>query len=372
MISGFNDSSSSVMPIVFIIGAPRSGTYLLVTQLEARLQIAIPVETHFIPLFNKVLFLWGDISKKKRRKILLECIYNFLEIWIPRSERDRDPMAIRKFSLLATKPYAETILANCSSYQELVVELFWEYARLHGVNAAADKSAFYNPISLEQLEKSVPKLKIIHIVRDGRDVSMSWRGIWTGPITVSESARLWKKHIKDKQAWGRINPDSYIEIKYEELLDDPDETLERVSSFLSIGKRGMGKLDQSMASILSTGDTHSKLAGPLDRNNKDKWKTGMGHYDRRLFEFIAGNELRSNGYLVEDSHYTALEKSGFYLLLLCGWFRQFFSIRYWRLQAKNVLPIFTLLARILGFPLVNLLNRRKFPVWESGTIKDDS
>ena len=78
-----------------ISGAPRSGTYLLMTKLAREYDIAFPVETHFIPIFYRYRFLWGDLRNKDNREKMLDAIYKFLEIWTPRSERGRDYSAIK-------------------------------------------------------------------------------------------------------------------------------------------------------------------------------------------------------------------------------------------------------------------------------------
>ena len=63
---------------VLIVGAPRSGTYLIVSELEKLFSIVTPLETHFIPLFQRYLTLWGDLTKEHNRRALLTDIFLFL------------------------------------------------------------------------------------------------------------------------------------------------------------------------------------------------------------------------------------------------------------------------------------------------------
>ena len=52
---------------VIMVGAPRSGTYWVVDLLKSRFGIELPSETHFIPLFHRYLWLWGDLSRRNNR-----------------------------------------------------------------------------------------------------------------------------------------------------------------------------------------------------------------------------------------------------------------------------------------------------------------
>ena len=49
---------------VFIVGCPRSGTYLLLKLISVNLDFASPIETHFIPYFRRYCFLYGNLEKK--------------------------------------------------------------------------------------------------------------------------------------------------------------------------------------------------------------------------------------------------------------------------------------------------------------------
>ena len=103
-------------PFLFVIGCPRSGTSLLTSILSR--ELAIPYETHFIPLFERVLWLWGDLRRPSRRAHLLRSIYEFLEIWTVQAARGRALDQLHRMSLLATKPSADELVDGTTSYPE--------------------------------------------------------------------------------------------------------------------------------------------------------------------------------------------------------------------------------------------------------------
>lgn len=86
-----------------------------------------------------------------------------------------------------------------------------------------------------------PHSKLIHIIRDGRDAACSLRErtfakIGNTPRDSAEAARrcavMWKVAVK---AGLRHRPDpAYYEIRYEDLVLDPESTLRRLCDFLQV------------------------------------------------------------------------------------------------------------------------------------------
>ncbi len=346
---------------IIIVGAPRSGTTLLTLNLEAKFGFAIPVETHFIPLFQKSLWCWGGLKNFRNRKRVIDCIYGFLEIWTLRAMKERNISKILKFSLLCTRDKAKEIISESRSYSDIVNLIFKEYALLSGKNCWGDKSAFFKHIPLEVYQKCIPNLKVIHIVRDGRDVSLSWRNIWSGPLTVAESAWLWAKHVQENQRWGMRNSKDYIEIKYEDLLEDRNAVLDKIGLFLGFSEKSEKEIHGSeLAIALSTGTTHKLLSGPLVKENTRKWSSYMHESDRQLFEYIAGPVLSFCGYEVGSQKVGYRTKIYFENRIIFSRLITFFSIRHMRRRLKSILPYVLYISHLLSFPLVKILNRRAF------------
>ena len=345
---------------VFVVGCPRSGTYLLSLVLTAEFGIAMPVETHFMPLFAPVLPLFGDLAQAANRRRLLDCIYAFLAVWTPRSERDRDAATIRRYSLLATRPAAEDIVREARDYPGLVRGLLARYAALHGLDACGDKSAFFRHLPLDAATAALPDARVVHVVRDGRDVCLSWLGIWTGPVNLAQGAATWREHVEAKRAWGARHPARYLEVRYERLLAEPLAVLEELATFLGRRPRH-GTLafhDSELAATLAGGAPHAKVSEPLDPANRDKWRTRMSTGEQELFDVVAGDTLRELGY---DTPLAvprgtarlalALRALGGRLHGLCSWHEA-------QIRAKHLLPLVLLLCQRLRLPLVRWLNRR--------------
>ena len=339
--------------LYFIVGCPRSGTYLLSAILNASGRIAIPTETHFVPLFQPCLWIAGDLRRPGARKRLLRAIFIFLRIWLARAEEERDFAAVTRHSLLAIENESSRIADDASNYASLVGGLFAAYARRQGVMDAGDKSAFFDHMPLEQIDTSMAgHARFIHVIRDGRDVCSSWRKIKVGPRSVSEAATAWTRHFEGKTAWGRLNPDRYLEVRYEHLLESPRDTLHKVCSFIGFDYSD-ALLDFHAASFardIGNSSTHPRLNQPLDPTNQGKWRQELTAEEVREFEGIAHVALAAGGYGLS----APLAQGG----LPRERDKIFLSSHRARLALKEVLPACALCAAWLHLPLDRLCNSR--------------
>jgi hypothetical protein len=349
---------------VIMVGAPRSGTYWLVDLLLTRFGIHIPSETHFVPLYSRYLWLWGDLSMASNRRRLLDNIYEFLQIWTARSSTSSDYLnQIRRLSLLVTldEGCAGRIVEESNDYPSLVQALFRHFAKIHRADASGDKSAHYKVMDPELTFGLFPEALMLHVIRDGRDVAMSWTKQWFGPASIQDAARLWRDHVEVNRAWGQLHPARYIEIRYEDLAVDKESEIRKMESFL--GKPASSGVDESAQSALATAlshtESHSAMLNINVSNNISKWRLQMQSNDVDCFEEIAGEALVSCGYEVSVAG-TAQTRIAFPRL----------SVHLFRVAAKIFLPLALGVCSRLGLSPLPLINRSYPGVWrEVGTSR---
>ncbi len=348
--------------LVFVVGCPRSGTSLLQMLLARSFAIAMPIETHIIPLFHRVLFLWGNLERPKNRQRLLAAIYDFVEIRMALGSGYRIAK-LERFSLLATRPKAEAIVRRSRTYSELVRALFDAYAEVHEAARGGDKSAFYYPLDPDRIVQHAPDSKVIHIVRDGRDVALSWLKAWFGPASLANAAAMWRDHVRKKKDWGRAHPDRYLEIRYEDLVSAPTRVVAQIAEFLGEEVRSWDRSESiaEMAAGLADREEHAMLMEPVTPNNVEKWRAEMSPSDRRLFEFIAGKELLEFGYGTLDDRITLARQFSFTARILASKLTPIFSASHWRRLVQYALPAILGMVRLLGLPSPVIIARRLAP-----------
>ena len=105
---------------------------------------------------------------------------------------------------------------------------------------------------------------------------------------------------------------------------------------------------------------HAKIAGPILKDNKEKWRTQMSVANRLIFTHYAGDVLKYMGYAVTDDHIGFLDKFKFKLHFVDNKIRKILSGRYWRFIAKNHLPLIIWAFDFLGLSLSNIVNSKKY------------
>jgi hypothetical protein len=281
-------------PAPFIVGVGRSGTTLLRLMLDAHPELAIPAETHFL-----VDFLTPDHHGITRdrffRRVTEAATWPNLAL---------DTAAFRR-ALDELEPF---------SVSEAIRVLYRLYARLFGKRRWGDKTPPYrnHMVGIQQL---LPEVHFVHIIRDGRDVALSYRGLWFGPgDDIGAQARFWVAQVLSARAQA-AGLRHYLEIKFETLVCNPEPSLKTICSYLELPyyprllcyhkfasvrlaefKRPFGPPGKTPCEIESFIGIHHNTKRPLDPGRIGRWRTEMSPEDRRRYESISGPLLRELGY----------------------------------------------------------------------------
>jgi len=283
----------------FIVGAPRSGTTLLRLMLDAHPELAIPPETGFIPdavakiaeahdpraaFFTAVTHYPADAPNWPDFGIAPEHFHNALE--------QLEPFTLAEGLRLFYRLYAE----RCGKRR------WGDKTPLYGLHAPA-------------IARILPEAHFIHIIRDGRDVVLSWREQWFAPSReVGKLAAEWQKVVSTTRMQGLGSP-HYEEVHYERLVADPGGELRRLCRYLCLDfdaamlrhfEQAPRRLAEHKARIRIDGSVvvsheqrrqqqHMTLR-PADPTRALAWKRTMTAEECAQFEAIAGRWLAELGY----------------------------------------------------------------------------
>jgi hypothetical protein len=268
----------------FVLGAARSGTTMLRLMLNRHSRLAIPFESHFLRQIFAELPMDRplDIEEADRMADLVTGETNF-----------------RTWHLDATHVRQELVQRAPAPLPVLVDALFRMEIASTGKPRWGDKTPLYY-VCWRQLMALFPGSQLIHIIRDGRDVSLSLERVgWHGP-TAADRARYWHERVEMAHAAAReLGPERNLIIRYEELVLDSRATLESVCAFL--GERFEPRMleffeDAAMHLSDIDGDVHSKLHRPPRPEDVGRWRREMTVERQREFEAVAGSSLRAGSY----------------------------------------------------------------------------
>ncbi len=268
---------------IFIVGHPRSGTGLVRDLLRSHPKVSIPSESHFIVRCYRA---FGD----------------------PRSDPEARAIARRLLALRRVRAWGVALeppeFNGCRSFPEIVDRIYGEVVRREGKHRWGDKTPQYLT-EIPTLLRMFPGAKIVHVYRDGRDVALSTLRQPFGPSNLYTAAMSWRRDVGIARSDGRRAKGSYAEIRYEDLLTDPRQTMRELCEFLQEpftdavlrpdhGARYMWELrlyPHAIDSITAESEILSE--------NHGKWRWSMDREKRALFESAAADRLAELDYEVE-------------------------------------------------------------------------
>ena len=275
---------------VFVIGCPRSGTTLLTLMLSSHPRLAIPPETRFlVPMWRQRL-RFGDLRDEGNRARLAAEL-------VARKGRKFNHLRLDR------ELVAKTVTEGNPTIGSALGTVYRMYAAKWDKDRWGDKHPGYYR-NVDMLRAMWPDAQFIHLVRDGRDCAASLKRMkWYSRGTVGAAA-TWVHSVDCcRKAQRRLPASSFVEVRYEDLVQDYPTVLRGLCDFLGL------EFSEDMLKP-------QKLAKQLPRRQRKKWHWRTATYigPRRvgtyaellterevaLLNRVAGSRLREHGYDVPD------------------------------------------------------------------------
>jgi LPS sulfotransferase NodH len=261
---------------VFIIGSARSGTTWLQAMLSAHPSICTFGELQLYDFYTAPWVRAWKRQEEVSRFNGLPTIWNEDEFY----EFLREFLRRIYSRVLDTKPKASIVL---------------------------DKHPGYSP-HVEHINRLMPNAKFVHVIRDGRDVTVSlvaasqgWGRQWA-PAIVESAASLWKSSVVEARKAQDYNG-RYMEVRYEELLSDGVQVLKSVFEFLNV------PIDLEDVILIFNEHQFERMKeqkkgtnqliwpdGFFRKGQAGDWRNSLKPMERYAFHQIAGDLLCDLGY----------------------------------------------------------------------------
>ncbi len=271
-------------PFPFVVGCPRSGTTLLRAMLDSHPDLAVPGESYFVvELAPRFVSRWWRRFDRRRCLDAVLAHERFVQ-W------ELDDGAVRD-AVAAAEP---------RDFAALVRVLYAAYASARGKHRYGDKTPNY-VLDLPLIARLFPEARFVHVVRDGRDVALSVTEIeqW-GPSKIEGAAHYWVRHVEaGRRAGTALGADRYLEVRYDDLVADPELTLHEVCAFVDLPfARSMLTYPERFDDLVSSNmqpELHERLRRPPTQGLRS-WREQMSRVDVAAFEAIAGDALAKFGF----------------------------------------------------------------------------
>ena len=244
--------------------------------LNAHRDVAVPPESRF------VVELWTGTGRVRVRELLAKLAAH------PRFEAWDLPIEMVEHELHGVEeaPYSDAIEAA-----------YRAYARVNGKKRWGDKTPRYVE-HIPLLASLWPDSRFVHLVRDGRNVALSYADVPFGPKTVAKAAELWATRVRMGIKAGRALGDRYIEIRYEDLVEDAEGEAKDLCEFLGLDFDS-GMLDyteRARGAVLPRAKRYNPHVAERPISKVRSWEESMPPAQVEVFEAVAGDVLSELGY----------------------------------------------------------------------------
>lgn len=306
---------------VFVLGCGRSGTTLLYHMLLSSGNFAVyRTESNVINLLEP---RFGDLSVVRNKRRLLDAWYK---------------TRLYTLSDLEKGPLEERVMAECKNGGDFLRIIMEQMAHKQGMERWADTTPEHL-LHLHRIKKTIPNALIIHIIRDGRDSALSTdkqgyirRLPWDKTPSVMVAGLYWEWMVNKGRKDGRDLRGDYTEVRFEELVEWPRETLARLGTFIDhdldydrIQKVGIGSVSAPNTSFQDGSETF---------NPAGRWKSSYTPENLAMLEGLIGGTLQELGYELGTKDRSALGRAS--LKRMRATYRKYFDGKLY-LKAKTPL-----------------------------------
>jgi hypothetical protein len=266
---------------VFVLGCSRSGTTLLYHMLLSSGNFAVyRMESQ---VFNLLEPRFRPLSVASNRRRMLKAWYGS-----------------RLFTRtgLSVEEVEPRIMRECHNGGDFLRIVMEAMCRKQGVERWAETTPDHL-LYLEWIKKTIPEALVIHVIRDGRDVALSWekkgqiKRLPTDRMRAAMAAGVyWGWIVREGQAAGKKLGADYLELHYEDLVLRPVEVLAQVEPFIE------HRLDYEQITQVAIGSVaapNTAFKGE-SRSPIGRWKTDLPSDELEVLESLIGDSLERNGY----------------------------------------------------------------------------
>jgi len=283
------------LDFTFLICSERSGSNLITRMLDAHSQVCGPATKHLMNPVVRNAFRYAPLDDAAHWSALI---------------RDVNALLGADFSRWRTSWSVEALraLAPAGDLPGLLRGVFEAEAAAHG-----KRQLFIKENQLHEfvafLLLHFPQSRFVTLVRDPRDMALSWKGNAGHPGGVCRAARQWQadqqqalKLHHDLQRLGRS-----VLLRYEDLVQDPQTALQPALAMMGLAWEP-GMLDFHTSELTRDNASRqaawSNLGKALMRDNGGKYRSALSAEEICAVECLCRGEMLHLGYACDHDEPT--------------------------------------------------------------------
>ena len=152
-----------------------------------------------------------------------------------------------------------------------------------------------------------PEARFLFVYRDGRDVVLSNRNVYQrapeqldpSHFTLARLSKRWKETIDLRRKVPASLNDRILDVRYEDLVSQPETVLRSIESFLGLGAGIDPASGDPTANTIHVDDvwyTQEQREQAVTTQRIGKWKTDLGWFERITLQASMAHHLDLMGY----------------------------------------------------------------------------
>jgi post-segregation antitoxin (ccd killing protein) len=250
----------------FIVGTGRCGTSIAASLMNAHSKICVPPELSFITRCYGTDLLFEKCLSGEMSRFTSEDFIGLIESMCP----------FRLEGFINLHRHFQELDYPQLDLRRVIQDLFDDFCFTNGKSVFLEQTPWYG-LELHSLRKLFPGMKVIHMVRDGRDVAISSARAGWWHMNVAENAMRWAQETAVMRRFGRDHGANYIEVRYEDLMTHPQRELERMLSLFNLS------FEPAMLDPSRLIDYFDLLKDPDPRRHSQAYHRWKRHPDKALF-----------------------------------------------------------------------------------------
>lgn len=274
----------STTPAVFLLSTERSGSNLLRSILDTHPDITAPHPIEVTP-WDKIASL-ESMSVSKRSKLVRDLLL-------------RKTYSSQPLNVSINVEQVHRTLENFDEKSHLALQsaIYSEFCEINDASMWVSKS----PHLFKWLKESwdfYDNIKYIHLVRDPRDVALSFKNSHVGDHHPYFNATRWSTEQQDIRNFLKEIDSSHI-IRYEDILTDSKNEISKLCKFL--GK----SYHPNMLEFYKTDDAKyaadsdealENISSPIKEDNFGKFRDQLPNNEVEIVEKVCRAQMDSFGY----------------------------------------------------------------------------
>jgi len=294
-------STTSLDEPVFLLASERSGTNMTRAIFGAHPDIAAPTSPHLLMNLRPDQSCYGPLERDRNFRRFCSDLCRILDHQLGEWRVDLQP---------------REILENAPS-RTLMGAIDYAYRRERDERDAdrvffKENEAFYH---VRYILHHYPNATFIYLVRDGRDMVLSYRRSLSHFGSITDGADVWRaeqrrclRHLSEPDLRERIHP-----VHYEDILAYPEESVREMCDFIGVDFHPDQMAFHEQRKNRQAADAvHSwdNISNPIMRSNYGKYRDGFSDAEIETIESVLHRELYQTGYPLEGSMEDYVDSGG--------------------------------------------------------------